>query len=258
MNKFLDIMLNRFLISLILFSLISSGCGSGKLAPFASQEVYRSETLVVTRIAPRAYQHTSFLQTNDFGKVPCNGLLVVDEREAVVFDTPVDDKCAEELIQWTKATLHCRITAIVPTHFHDDCLGGLNAFHQNNIASYGHTRTIALAKQAGDIPPQTGFDDSLVLQVGSEKVTAKFFGEGHTKDNVVGYFPKEKVMFGGCLVKELDASKGYLGDANVATWSGTVEKVKARYPDVITVVPGHGKSGNAKLLDYTIELFRPR
>jgi metallo-beta-lactamase class B len=45
------------------------------------------------------------------------------------------------------------------------------------------------------------------------KITAKFFGEGHTKDNVVGYFPSENVMFGGCLVKELNASKGYLGFA---------------------------------------------
>lgn len=31
-------------------------------------------------------------------------------------------------------------------------------------------------------------------------------------------------MFGGCLIKELDAGKGYLGDANVADWSSTVEK----------------------------------
>jgi len=33
-------------------------------------------------------------------------------------------------------------------------------------------------------------------------------------------------MFAGCLMKELDASKGYLGDSNVADWSSTVEKVK--------------------------------
>jgi metallo-beta-lactamase class B len=31
------------------------------------------------------------------------------------------------------------------------------------------------------------------------------------------------------LLKELDASKGYLGDANVSAWSDTVEKVKKEY-----------------------------
>jgi metallo-beta-lactamase class B len=37
-------------------------------------------------------------------------------------------------------------------------------------------------------------------------------------------------MFGECLIKELKASKGYLGDANIANWSNTVEKVKIEYP----------------------------
>jgi metallo-beta-lactamase class B len=72
----------------------------------------------------------------------------------------------------------------------------------------------------------------------------------------VGYFPSENVMFGGCLIKELDASKGYLGDANVIDWSSTVENVNRAYPDVKIVVPGHGEYGNKKLLDYTINLFK--
>lgn len=233
-----------------------SGCAAGNSGSFESKEVYRSATLVITRISPHAYQHTTYLQTNDFGKVPCNGLLVVDGKEAVVFDTPTDDAGAEELIQWTKGTLHGRITAIVPTHFHDDCLGGLKAFHKNAIPSYGFVRTIELATRAGYEVPRNSFRDSVILKVGREKVTAKFFGEGHTQDNVVGYFPKEHVMFGGCLVKELGASKGYLGDANLSEWSNTVQKVKAAYPGVKLVVPGHGKCGDVKLLDYTIGMFR--
>ncbi len=92
--------------------------------------------------------------------------------------------------------------------------------------------------------------------MGKEKITARFFGEGHTKDNVVGYFPSENILFGGCLVKELNASKGYLGDANIEEWSNTVEKVKKTYPKTKIVVPGHGEYGNQQLLDYTIKLFK--
>ncbi len=73
---------------------------------------------------------------------------------------------------------------------------------------------------------------------------------------MVGYFPKEKAMFGGCLIKEMNATKGYLGDANVKTWSATVEKVKAKYPDAKIVIPGHGEIGGEELLDYTIKLFK--
>ena len=75
---------------------------------------------------------------------------------------------------------------------------------------------------------------------------------------MVGYFPSENILFGGCLIKELDADKGYLGDANVADWSATVEKVKKQYPQVKIIVPGHGEYGNTKLLDYTIRLFETR
>lgn len=69
-------------------------------------------------------------------------------------------------------------------------------------------------------------------------------------------FPSEKVLFGGCLIKELDASKGYLGDANVEAWSGTVNRVAEYFPDVQLVIPGHGAYGDKALLDCTIQLFK--
>lgn len=224
--------------------------------PLAPRQVHASPRLVIVQIAPGSYVHTSYLQTNDFGLVPCNGLLVVSQNEAIVFDTPTNDSASNELMAWAQQTLKAKITAIVPTHFHNDCLGGLPAFHVKGIVSYAHDRTIALAK-ANNMPiPQKGFADSLVLPLGREKVCVKFFGEGHTRDNVVGYFEKDQVLFGGCLIKELNATKGYLGDANVKEWSHTVQKMVQAYPSSITVVPGHGQVGNKKLLDYTIQLFQ--
>ncbi|MNY76298.1 Beta-lactamase type II precursor [compost metagenome] len=63
-------------------------------------------------------------------------------------------------------------------------------------------------------------------------------------------------MFGGCLIKEVEASKGYLGDANVKEWSQTVKKIKQRFPDAKIIIPGHGNIGGTELLDYTIKLFK--
>ena len=48
---------------------------------------------------------------------------------------------------------------------------------------------------------------------------------------------------------------GYLGDANIAQWSTTVRRVKGKFPNLRTVIPGHGKVGDRSLLDYTIQLF---
>jgi metallo-beta-lactamase class B len=229
-----------------------------KQAAFKPREVYRSSDLVITQITENSFEHTSFKQTNDFGNVPCNGLIVTNSNEAIVFDTPTNNKSAEELVKWIEETLHCKINAVIPTHFHDDCLGGLKAFVEKGIPSYGYFKTIELAKEQGFVVPGNSFKDSLILPVGKENIIAKFFGEGHTKDNIVGYFPAENILFGGCLIKELKASKGYLGDANIADWSGTVQKVKKEYPHVKVIVPGHGAFGNKKLLDYTIKLFSTR
>lgn len=227
---------------------------SGKLT-FKQKELYKSDNLIVIQISENAFQHISYLQTNDFGKVPCNGLVVRNSGETIIFDTPANDASSAELIAWVKDSLHCKINAVIPTHFHNDCLAGLKTFDENNIPSYANYQTIELAKKNNYMVPKNAFRDSLTLKLGNEHITARFFGEGHSKDNVVGYFPAEKVMFGGCLIKELNATKGFLGDANLATWSATVQNVKAAYPDVRIVVPGHGECGNKKLLDYTIRLF---
>ncbi|ROH90594.1 subclass B1 metallo-beta-lactamase [Chryseobacterium cucumeris] len=243
-------------ILVILFSLIMLSCSTQSKNSFKAKKIYESKTLIITQISENCFIHTSFKQTNDFGNVPCNGLIVKDYHETVVFDTPTNDKSSEELIQWINENLDSKIKAIVPTHFHDDSLGGLMAFHKKNIPSYSYVKTIELARENNFVIPENSFNDSVILKVGDKDVIAKFFGEGHTKDNAVGYFPNENILFGGCLLKELEAGKGYLGDANVSAWSNTVEKVKKEYPDVKIVVPGHGDYGDGKLLDYTITLFK--
>lgn len=241
---------------IIVIVTINLSCNSQKQDTFKPKEVYKSNDLIITQIANNSFQHISFKQTNDFGNVPCNGLIVINSHEAVVFDTPTNDKSSATLINWIKETLHCKINGIIPTHFHDDCLGGLKAFHEQDIPSYAYFKTIELAKENNFVVPKNSFPDSLILKVGDGNIVVKFFGEGHTKDNVVGYFPGDNILFGGCLIKEIDAGKGYLGDATIADWSGTVEKIKRAYPTVKIVVPGHGEYGDKKLLDYTINLFK--
>ena len=59
---------------------------------------YTSNNIIIKKIKDHVYQHTTFLETEDFGKVPCNGMIVFDGKEAIIFDTPVDDSTSEELI----------------------------------------------------------------------------------------------------------------------------------------------------------------
>lgn len=217
--------------------------------------IYSSDQLVVYKITDRTYVHKTYLQTESYGKVGCNGLIYVNDKEAIVFDTPADTTGTIELIKVVSDYLNAKITTIVPTHFHGDCLGGLAAAHDRAIPSIANQLTIELAKEAGETVPLIGFDNRQTLNIGEEEAVLWHAGEGHTIDNIIGYIPAEQVIFGGCLVKTLEASKGYTGDANLEAWSNTIAKIKFEFPEAKVIVPGHGSWGGQELLDYTIQLF---
>ena len=72
-----------------------------------------------------------------------------------------------------------------------------------------------------------------------------------------GWLPREKILFGGCLVRSANARQlGNLQDAVVNEWDTTITKILNTYPEVETVVPGHGACGSKNLLHYTIDLVK--
>lgn len=219
--------------------------------------IYKTDNLIIHKFSDHVYEHTSFLKTKDFGIVPSNGMIVINDNEAVIFDTPADKESSEELINFVNNELKCQIKAVIPTHFHEDCVGGLEEFNKYNIPAYASNQTIELLKAKGRkfSKPIQGFNKRLVLHAGNKKVYAEYFGSGHTKDNIIGCFPEENAVFGGCLIKESGASKGNLEDADIKEWPQTVHRLKQKYPQAKIVIPGHGKHGGIELFDYTIKLF---
>lgn len=225
-----------------------------------SVTVYKTDQLVITKLTENVYQHISFLVTQDFGNVPCNGMIVINDNQAVIFDTPTDNAASLALINYIQNTLKCKIKAIIPTHFHLDCIGGLDEFKKSTISIYASTRTAKMMREKDEMNGFSiqEFKDELILTLGNKKVYAAYFGEGHTTDNIIGYFPEDQILFGGCLIKEMNATKGNLEDANEANWSETVQKLKQTYPELRIIIPGHGKIGGTELLEYTIQLFEKK
>ncbi len=241
----------KFLIlPFFLFALFTSKGQTKKL------NSYETSSLKIEALTNNIFIHTSYLFLPKYGKIGCNGMIYINNNEAFIFDTPTTDSVSIHVINWIESKLKCKVVGILASHFHNDCLGGLKTFNDKGIKSYGHDTTIALAKADNVAFPLYGFENEAIIPVGNSYVTMKYFGEGHTKDNVIAYIGNESVLFGGCLIKELDAKKGYLGDANVKEWSKTVAQIKVTYPNLKYVIPGHGKTGDTKLLDYTIELFK--
>ena len=107
-------------ILLLLLVLFQLQCKSQNTAA-----TYTSETLKIIPISENSYLHISYLNTNNFGKVACNGMLYIKNKEAIVFDTPTNSEVSKELLNWVTKTKNAKVKAVVINHFHVDCLGCL-------------------------------------------------------------------------------------------------------------------------------------
>ena len=219
------------------------------------EKIIVSDDLEIMRVSEHGYIHISYLTAPQWGRVACNGLIYDKNGECFVVDTPPDAASSRQLIAWIEKNLKSGIKGIAVGHWHDDCLGGLDAFHERKIPSYSYRLTQTEAKKHGYPVPQKGFDKELRLRVGDSDVVCYYPGGGHTRDNIVVWFPEDKLLFGGCLVKEKQArSKGNTRDAVLEDWAQTVLHVKSRFPEAKVVVPGHGQPGGLDLLDHTARI----
>lgn len=212
--------------------------------------------LVLLQLTPNVYQHISYAEISGFGRVASNGMILKDGSKAFLFDTPVNDQQTQQLVEWITDSLKLQLVGFIPNHWHIDCMGGLGYLQRIGIDSYANQMTIDLAKAKNLPVPAHGFKDSLELKLGNHVIAVYYPGAAHTIDNIVVWIPAEKVLFAGCLVKELNAKGlGNTVDGDLAAYPVTVDKVLKKYPDAKFVIPGHGAVGGIELIRHTKELM---
>ena len=226
-----------------------------------------------------------FVVTHSF-PWPSNSLLIrASNSDCILVNTLCDNQGARMLVDWIKNNFGEVNLIGINTGFHVDNIGGNEFLLSNGTAVYGSNLTAKLIAERGQaeksrllegfkspeskkyydayknltfVPPNHIFDinEGLHLKIGDEDVDVFYPGPSHTIDNVVVYFPKRKILFGGCMIKSLDSKNaGYSADADMQKWPRSVEKVLAKYKDAKIVVPGHGNYGDTGLIKHTIELL---
>jgi metallo-beta-lactamase class B len=239
------------IVQICVFLLLSDfwSCGNRR------ETLFQTENLILIHERGTVYRHVSFLETESWGKVSCNGAVYLYDGMAYIFDAPVENKAAKELISWIEDSMKHKVAAIFINHFHIDCLGSLKVFHEHGIESYATNKTIELARADSVEVPHIGFEDTLIMNLGGDFIVHRYLGPAHTQDNMVSYIISEKVLFGGCMIKSSGAGKGNLADADTLAWPKTVRLLEEEFDKALLIIPGHGPSGGRELLDYTISLF---
>lgn len=215
-----------------------------------------SNDIEILELTDNTYLHRSFAQTEKWGKMGANGMIIVKGNEALLIDTPWDNKQTEELYNWVKDSLNAIISTVIISHWHEDRMGGLEFLQSKGVKSYANHMTIDIAKEKGLPLPDTSFTDSLTLNFNATPIVSYYIGGGHSTDNIFISLPSEDILFGGCAVKdEQSTTLGNLSDADLAAWPSTIKKAIELFPNTKTVIPGHGEIGGLELLLHTQHLL---
>ncbi|NEM96344.1 subclass B1 metallo-beta-lactamase [Pontibacter burrus] len=215
----------------------------------------QEQQLQVTKIAPDIYVHTSYKMLGSV-RFPSHGLLVSTTDGAVIIDSGWGNEPTEQLLHWIKTNLKQPVKLSIVTHAHDDRIGGIEVLQQNNIIVFGSEQTAALAAAQGEVTLDTTLPLDQELTIGNQKLVVYYPGAGHTPDNLVVYLPKQKILFGGCLVKDAKATNlGNTADADLTNWPKAIKNVQQRFPKARTIVPSHGPWGSKAALTNTLQLL---
>jgi len=189
--------------------------------------------------------------------VPANSMYMVTSKGVVLFDTPWDSTQFQPLLDSIKMKHHQDVILCISTHFHEDRTAGLEFYRNMGIKTYTTEKTDSLSKLRNEKRAEFLIHGDTIFSVGQHIFQTFYGGPGHSPDNIVIWFPKEKVLYGGCLVKSTEAEDlGNLSDANVQAWTITIKNIQRKFGIPKYVIPGHLDWHNRESLTHTLNLIR--
>ncbi|HZP60730.1 MAG TPA: subclass B2 metallo-beta-lactamase [Opitutaceae bacterium] len=199
-----------------------------------------------------------------------NSVVYVGPEQVTVIGATWTPETARLLAEEIRKVTDKPIREVINTNYHPDRAGG-NAYWKSIGCSIVSTqlthdllkrdwasmvewtrRSIPSYPRVEPVLPTLIFPGDFELQDG--RIKAFFLGPSHTPDGIFVYFPVEKVLYGGCILKE---QLGNLTFANLEEYPLTLQKLKRRNLDIKTIVAGHGSARHGpELIDRYLELLK--
>jgi glyoxylase-like metal-dependent hydrolase (beta-lactamase superfamily II) len=219
---------------------------------FASRGDLTPKEISFTQLSEHAWAYTAEGDPN-------SGVVIGDDSVLIV-DTTATPVMAQDLIARIRAITDKPIKHVVLSHYHAVRVLGAAAYKaegcEHIIASRGTYELIVergaqdMASEIGRFPrlfqavesipgltwPTLVLEEKITLFLGQLQVEIMHPGMGHTKGDTIVWLPRERVLFSGDLVEY--GAAAYTGDAQLAEWPATLEKLRAFNAEKL--VPGRG------------------
>src|SRR6185312_5925970 len=172
---------------------------------------------------------------------------MINKEGIVVVDAEFPDP-ATHLIGLLKKQSDLPFEWLINTHHHGDPTSGNISFkgiaknvaaHENSLANQ---KNVAIKQKTEDkqLYPDTTFKDKWKIKVGDERITAHYFGRGHTNGDAMIHFEHANIVHAGDLVFNrrypfVDNGAG----ASVKHWAVALERAQKQFSKDTIFVFGH-------------------
>ncbi|MCV9931720.1 subclass B1 metallo-beta-lactamase [Flavobacterium sp. LS1R47] len=189
--------------------------------------------------------------------IPANALYLVTDKGVVMFDAPWDKTQFQPLLDSIKAKHHKDVIMQIATHSHEDRSGGLEFYKQKGIKTYTIKLTDEILNKNKEPRAEFIMPNDTTFTVGQHRFEVFYPGKGHAPDNIVVWFNKEKVLYGGCFIKGAASTNlGNMGDSDVKEWEPSIKRVQAKFKKPLYIIPGHEDWTNIGSLNNTYKLVK--
>lgn len=220
------------------------------------QSTQNSKGISITPLIKNMYVFTTY-KNYQGTPYPSNGLYVVTDSGVLLIDTPWDTAQFQPLLDSIKVRHNKEVRIVVSTHFHDDRTAGLNYYRSKGIQTYTTLKTDSISKEVGAPRAEFLLNGDTLMKLGNLDFEVYYPGEGHAPDNIVVWFPAQKVLYGGCFVKSTETNSiGNLSHANVRQWPESLKKTRNRFKEPKFIIPGHEGWNGGNALEHTLRILR--
>lgn len=212
--------------------------------------------LKISHLTDDFFIYTTY-NTYEGNQIPAHGMYLLTDSGVVLFDTPWDTTQFQPLLDTIKFKHNKNVVLCIATHWHSDRTEGLEYYKRQGIKTYTTLLTDKLSAANNKKRAEFLMTKDTVFTIGQYSFEIYYPGEGHTRDNIIAWFKKEKILYGGCLIKGAEAENlGFLGDANVSEYATTLKRVKKRCPDPKFIIVSHHNWTNVNSLKHSIKLAK--
>ena len=212
--------------------------------------------LRIRHLVDSFYTYVSYGEYNG-QNYPANAMYMVTDDGVVLFDTPWGEVYYQALLDSIQIRHGKKVVMCISTHYHEDRTGGLTYYNSKGIETYTTWLTDSLSVVNKQNLATHHFTGDTTFTIGGHSFEAFYPGPGHTQDNIVLWFPKQKILYGGCFIKSAsETDLGNIKSANIKEWGNSIRRLQNHIGKPAYIIVGHNDFTNLNSLAHTLELVQ--